>query len=188
MNIATKLESKLTINITQSKTLNEIILILLGSVFIACASQATLPLSPIPITLQTLAIMLIGVTMDAKISGKIVLAYLCEGAVGLPVFADFSAGIHVLFGPTGGYLFGFIPAAMFTAYLCQNGFAKYRVTAWLAALLGTTLLFIPGYLVLANFIGWHNAYLFGVAPFYLIEFFKLIILATITPLFWKIKR
>ena len=138
-----------------------------------------------PVTLQSFAALFIGMAVGPEMSIKIILAYLIEGVCGLPVFANFSWGLPVLLGPTGGYLFGFIPAAALAGYLLQNGFAKHRITIFLAALLATIVLFIPGYLVLAKFIGLRNAYKFGVAPFYLVEIGKLIFFTMITPYLWQ---
>ena len=116
-----------------------------------------------------------------------ILAYLCEGICGLPVFANFTCGIHILIGPTGGYLLGFIPAAFVAGYLLQSGWARNSITIFTTATLSTIILFIPGYLFLAKFIGFHQAYLLGIEPFYLVEACKIVILTLITPLFWHPK-
>lgn len=184
---AMRFESKFAYAIEQSQTLKNAMVILAGSFLIALAAQITLPIQPVPITLQTFAVLFVGMFFGPKVGSKMVLAYLCEGCCSLPVFANFSGGLHVLFGPTGGYLLGFVPATILTGYLLQMGLAKYRITIFLAASLGTILLFIPGYLVLAKFTGYRHAYTLGVAPFYIIELFKLTILTIITPFFWRQK-
>lgn len=179
-----KFESHLSIKIEQKSTLKSGALILLGSLLMAVSAQITIPFQPVPVTLQSFAAIFIGMAFSPTTSTKIILAYLVEGACGLPVFANFSCGIPVLLGPTGGYLLGFIPAAALTGYLLQYGFAKNRATIFVAALLGTITLFIPGYLMLAKFVGPHNAYTFGVAPFYLVEACKLAFFTLITPFLW----
>jgi len=180
-------ESRLISKINQRSIFKNYALILFGSLLLTISAQITIPLQPVPVTLQSFAALFIGMAFGPKTSIKILLAYLLEGLCGLPVFANFSCGLPVLLGPTGGYLFGFIPAAAFAGYLLQHGFAKYHITTFLAALAGTVILFIPGYLVLAKFIGMHNAYRFGVAPFYIVEICKLAFFTCITPFLWHKK-
>ena len=180
-----KMQSRLSAIISQNTRINNLATILFGSLLLGFAAQITIPLTPVPITLQTFAALFIGMIFGPRMGWKIIAAYLIEGVCGLPVFANFSFGPHVLLGPTGGYLLGFIPAAIVTGYLLQNGWAKHRLTIFLAALLGMLALFIPGYLVLASFVGFHNAYLFGVAPFYLADGCKVILLTATVPYFWK---
>ncbi|MGD9107987.1 MAG: biotin transporter BioY [Gammaproteobacteria bacterium] len=178
-------KSRLSAKIEQQSTLKSGALILLSSLLMAISAQITIPLQPVPVTLQSFAAIFIGMAFGPKMSIKIILAYLAEGACGLPVFANFSGGIPILLGPTSGYLLGFIPAAALAGYLLQSGFAKNRITIFIAALLGTITLFIPGYLMLAKFIGWRHAYTFGIAPFYLVEICKLAFFTFITPFLWR---
>lgn len=180
-----KMQSKLSNIISQNALLNNLTTVLFGSLLLGLAAQITIPLTPVPITLQAFAALFIGMIFGSKMGWKIVAAYLIEGACGLPVFANFSFGIPVLLGPTGGYLLGFIPAAIVTGYLLEHGWASHRLTIFLAALLGMITLFIPGYFVLAYFVGFHNAYLFGIAPFYLADSCKIILLTVSVPYFWK---
>jgi hypothetical protein len=81
-----------------------------GSIFIAMCSQISVPLIPIPITMQTLSVFLIASTLGPKIGMRAILLFLAEGALGVPVFANFSSELSVLLGPSGGYLLGFVPA------------------------------------------------------------------------------
>lgn len=182
---AASFENRLSAQIECSSIIKRWIIILLGSLLMAISAQITIPLQPVPVTLQSFVAMFIGMTFGPKMSTKIILAYLAEGACGLPVFAHFGGGILTLFSPTGGYLLGFIPAAALAGYLLQSGFAKNRITIFVAALLGAITLFVPGYLVLAKFIDWRNAYTFGIAPFYLVESCKLAFFTFITPFLWR---
>lgn len=177
--------SKLETNLREKKALYQIAAIIFGTIFIAVAAQITIPMQPVPVTLQSFAALLIGMAFGSKMGTTIILAYLLEGILGLPVFANFSWGLHVFFGPTGGYLIGFIPAAFLAGYLLEHGWAKHRLSIFFAAFFGTLALFIPGYLVLSNYVGSQNAYTFGVAPFYAVEFCKLIVFTLITPYFWR---
>jgi len=184
----TQLESRWIPKIHQTTMLQNIIVVILGSILLAVSAQITIPLQPVPVTLQSFAALFMGMAFGPKLGAQIILAYLVEGACGIPVFANFGYGLPALLGPTGGYLFGLIPAAVLAGYLLQCGFAKYRITIFLAALAGTVALFIPGYLVLSKFVGFHNAYLFGVAPFYGVEICKLIFFTLITPFLWRQKQ
>lgn len=178
-------ESKLLDIAKHNKVLQNIIIVIFGSILLAVAAQITIPLQPIPITLQSFFALFVGMAFGPKMGGKIILVYLCEGACGLPVFSNFSGGIHILLGLRGGYLLGFIPASVLAGYLLRVGWVKHRITVFLAALFGTIVLFIPGYFVLSRFVGYQNAYLFGVAPFYLVEICKIAIFTVVTPFFWK---
>lgn len=182
---AIQFESKLVCKQAHNKILTNIITVLCGSLLLAVAAQITLPLQPVPVTLQSFAALFIGMAFGPRMGSQIIFAYLCEGICGLPVFANFSWGVNVLFGPTGGYLMGFLPAAILAGYLLEMGWVKHRFTIFLAALLGTIALFIPGYFVLAKFIGFHNAFLFGIIPFYMVELCKIVVFTVITPCFWR---
>ena len=95
-----------------------------------------------------------------------VLAYLMEGAIGLPVFAQMKAGAHVLVGPTAGYLWGFIFAAFLIGYLAENGFTTKPVSSFLSCLVATTLILILGTLYLSAFnVGFNEALIMGFYPF-----------------------
>ncbi len=185
--INTNTENKLSIAFKQPAVLYNIAAIFLGSLLIAIAAQITILIHPVPVTLETFAVLFMGAMFGPRLGGAIVLAFLCEGLVGLPVFANFQFGIAVLLGPKGGYLIGFLPAAILTGYLLEKGWAQYRTTIFLAGLIGTIVLFIPGYFMLARLTGPKAAYLFGVAPFYIGEFCKLVLLAFLAPFFPKKK-
>jgi len=168
--------------------LQQIITIVCGSIFIALSAQITIPLLPVPVTLQTFAVLLISAALKPKLSSKIVIVYLLEGICGLPVFTKLSGGIAVFLGPTGGYLMGFVFAAHLVGLLLQNGWAHNRITIFSSILLGDIAIFTFGYLSLARLVGYQNAYTFGVAPFYLVELAKILVITMIiTPFLHKSK-
>ncbi len=161
----------------------QFLLILAGSLALALASQLSVPLKPVPLTFQTPTFLLIGLLYGAKRSGLVVSAYLFAGAAGLPVFANMSAGFPVLFGPTGGYLLGFFPAAILTGYLAEQGWANSRIGIFSIFCLGTVIIFLFGASWLSLFVGWHKAYLLGVKPFLLTGIIKIIAAVVIAPRF-----
>ena len=115
--------------------------ILLGSAFVAVCSRVALPLyfTPVPLTLQPMAILLLGLVLSPRLAAAALLAYLAEGAAGLPVFspAPASAGLAHLFGPTGGYLLAYPGAAMFISVLfgrTRRGFSSAVICAALGSL------------------------------------------------------
>ncbi len=113
-----------------------------GSFFIAIAAQISVPMLPVPMTLQTLAILLVGLTFGARMGTLTLLAYLGEGAMGLPVFANGGNGA-AFFGPTAGFLVGFVMMAAIVGYAADRG-VKGLVGTAAVALLASALLYIPG--------------------------------------------
>jgi biotin transport system substrate-specific component len=133
---------------------------LLGSAVLAASAQISLPMWPVPATLQSLAVLLLGALGGARLGVASVALYLAEGAVGLPVFANGAGGIAVLAGPTAGYLVGFLPAAWLA------GFAGRSLPRQALVLTAAHLvLFVPGVTWLAGFIGWERALVAGFAVF-----------------------
>ena len=163
----------------------QVFTILAGVFLLALASQLSIPLQPVPLTFQSATVILIGIACGARLGCYVIVSYLIAGACGLPVFADFSAGIPYFFGPTGGYLIGFLPAAALSGTLAQKGFARSILGSFIAACLGVCIIFLLGVSVLSIFVGWHKAITFGIMPFILSEPLKLIAVALIAPRFWK---
>ena len=128
---------------TQSR-MAQVALVVGGSLFIALAAQVSVPMIPVPMTLQTLAILLVGFAFGARLGAATLLAYLAEGAMGLPVFAQGMNGI-AFFGPTAGFLVGFVGLAAIAgvaADRCVRGFVGTAAVA----LLASALLYVPGVL------------------------------------------
>lgn len=126
---------------------------LLGSWALAASAQVVVPMWPVPATMQTLVVLLLGALGGPALGLASVAAYLAQGAAGLPFFAGGKAGLAVLAGPTAGYLFGFLLAAWVAGF--ARGLAWWRQGALL--LLAHLLLFAPGVAWLAAFIGWARA-------------------------------
>ena len=142
--------------------------IILGSFLIAVLAQISIPLpfTPIPITGQTIGVILVGGLLGARRGAMAVLTYLMEGAIGLPVFAQMKAGAHVLVGPTAGYLWGFVFAAFLIGYLAEKGWTVKPTSSFFSCFAATTLILVLGTLYLAAFsVGFNKALIMGFHPF-----------------------
>ena len=128
--------------------LYDIVLIIGGSLLVGLCAQVAvwLPFSPVPVTGQTFAVLMIGALFGARRGCFTMLAYIAEGAAGLPVFALGRAGLPILLGPTGGYLVGFVAAAYITGLLAEKGWDRRVGTTVLAMLLGSVGMYAFGLL------------------------------------------
>ncbi len=163
-------------------------LVLGGSLLIALGAQAALhlPFSPVPITAQTLAVLLTGALLGSRRGALSVLAYLMEGLAGWPVFSAGRAGLAHLLGPTGGYLLGFVAAAYLTGYLAERGWDRRVGTTVLAMLAGNAALYAPGLAWLARFVGASQALTLGLYPFIIGDLLKIALAAALLPTGWKV--
>ncbi|MBY0545449.1 MAG: biotin transporter BioY [Gammaproteobacteria bacterium] len=169
----------------QHRLLKQAFLVFMGVVLLFGASQLAIPFKPVPLTFQSAMVVLIGMTYGSRLGLATVIAYLAAGALGAPVFAEFSAGPQVFFGTTGGYLIGFIPAVLLSGLLADRGWACRYVMAFAAAILGALPIFLAGAVQLSFFIGWHAAWLVGVKPFLATELVKLFIIAFAAKQVWR---
>ena len=124
-----------------------LMLVLGGSLLIAASAQIAirLPISPVPITGQTFAVLIVGMLLGSRLGALAAIAYLAEGLV-LPVFAEFRTWSHPFTLWTAGYLFGFIGAAWLTGWLAENGWDRRPVSTAAAMVLGNIAIYIPGML------------------------------------------
>ena len=106
-------------SLQSQKVLKSVFVILVGTILLAVSAKIQTPLAPVPVTMQTFAVLLIGMAFGYRIGTAIVIIYLIEGAFGLPVFAK-GGGLIYFQGPTSGYLFGFIFGAFFSGYFKIN--------------------------------------------------------------------
>ncbi len=171
-----------------SNTYITISLMLLGSFAIALAAQMKIyiPGNPIPITMQSLAVLIIGASYGIKKATGAIGLYLVEGALGIPVFAGGAAGISVLGGVTAGYLFGFFVAGIVMSYLSEKYFLDRDLKTALALfLIGHIIIFTFGVVWLSSFIGMNTAIDNGVLPFIPGMIIKTLLASIITPVMWK---
>ena len=134
-------------------SLTQVLLVLGGTVLIAISAQIAVPMFPVPMTLQTLAILIVGLVYGARLGTITVLAYLAEGAMGLPVFANGGNGLAYMMGPTGGFLVGFVFMAFLAGYASDRGMTAGIISASATTLLVSALLYIPGLLWPALYFG-----------------------------------
>jgi|ERR1051325_1919666 biotin transport system substrate-specific component len=120
-------------------------LVIVFSLFIAAAAQFAIHIGPIPITGQTFAVLLTGALLGSRLGAAAVIAYLIEGAIGLPFFAGGAAGLIRFFGPTGGYLVAFPAAAFVTGAFAEYGWDKNYLRAVAAMAIGSLIIFLGGW-------------------------------------------
>ena len=140
---------------TKSSIKSEMLQIVIGVGLLFGCAQVSIPLQPVPITLQTVAVMLIGLFYSKQVAVKTVLSYLALGTLGAPVFANFSGGIAKLIGPTGGYLIGFLVAVYGMAAARERILKDTYVSMICNCIIGNVLIFIPGISWLSFYVGFH---------------------------------
>ena len=159
-----------------------------GTALLTLSAKIQVPFYPVPMTMQTFAIMVIAMAFGWKLGAATVALYLLEGAFGLPVFAGTPAkgiGIAYMTGPTGGYLLGFFLAAGLTGWLAQRGWDRNVATTLAAMVAGTAVIYLFGFAWLSTLIGAAKAWQFGVLPFLLGDAFKIALTAALMPLLWR---
>jgi biotin transport system substrate-specific component len=176
--IATKLRP-LAITLAPAGTLWRVVLVVAGSVLIALAAHIAVPLpfSPVPVTGQTLAVLVVAAALGARLGALSVVLYVLEGLIGLPVFAGGASGIARLIGPTGGYLVGFIFAAVVVGALAERGWDRRPSTCALAMFVGQAIIYLVGLTWLARFPLQTGLLQAGLLPFLVGDTYKLIIAA-----------
>jgi len=154
--------------------------IILFSAFTALAARVTIPLpfTPVPITLQVMAVLLSGLVLGPKAGAASQIVYLAMIAAGLPLDAN-ALGLAALTGPTAGYLMGFVPAAFLTGWLAEN-LPVTRASRFLAASAGVGVIYATGVAWLTPAVGnLRTAWMLGVAPFILIDLGKALVAAAV---------
>ncbi|WP_341954428.1 biotin transporter BioY [Salinibacterium sp. TMP30] len=166
----------------------DLVLVGAGAALTAAMAQLVVPLYPVPITGQTLAVLLVGSTLGATRGMLAMLLYAILGIVGLPVFSEASSGLGVLAGTTGGYIVGFIFAAGLTGWLAQRDWDKKFLGAAVSFLAGTGLTFVFGLTWLALVTGGslEQVLAWGLYPFIIGGVIKAAIAAAIIPSTWKL--
>ena len=157
-----------------SKALRAVVLAVAGSLLLWASAKAQVPFYPVPITMQTGVVFLLGIAYGPRLAIATILLYIAQGALGLPVFAgtpERGIGLPYILGPTGGYILSWLPAAAITGWVAQ------RSRHWLAIGLGVLAAIVVNYTFgvawLTTFVGWPKAFTVGVLPFLLGDLLKL---------------
>jgi|TARA_B100001094_G_C18094843_1_gene752465 biotin transport system substrate-specific component len=163
-------------DLKQSKIIKNVFVALMGTVLLAVSSKIKIPFYPVPMTMQTLVILVLGITLGWKLGLLTVSLYLFEGIIGLPVFSgspEKGVGIIYFIGPTMGYLIGFLFAVYFAGKFKFDGSFFKR---FLQLIFSVSFIYIFGILWLGNIIGWEKPlFQLGIQPFLLAELFKILI-------------
>jgi len=168
-----------------TRLLRAALVVMAGSVLLAVTAHVKVPFWPVPMTMQTFAVLVIGMACGARLGAATVAVYLLEGALGLPVFAG-GAGFAYLAGPTGGYLAGFVLAAALTGWLAERGFDRSVLRTMAAMLAGDVIILGLGVAWLATLIGAEKAIAAGLLPFLAAEVFKIVLAAAVLPGAWRL--
>ena len=169
---------------TSSRLLRLAILVVGGTALMALSAKIQVPMWPVPMTMQTFAVLVIGMAYGWRLGGLTLLAYLAEGAVGLPVFAG-GAGPVYMAGPTGGYLAGFAISAVLVGWLGERGWDRSVVMTLVAMALGTAMIFGTGVAWLSALIGFEAAVANGLVPFLAGAALKIALAAAVLPFAWR---
>ena len=176
-------------NFKQSKLIKYIFFALIGSILLAISSKIKIPFYPVPMTMQTLVVLLIGIMFGWKLGLATVSLYLFEGVIGLPVFSgtpEKGIGLVYFTGPTMGYLIGFLV----TVYISGKFvYSKNAIENFLKILIATSFIYILGLAWLGNLIGWDKPiFQLGAQPFLLAELFKILIVTLMVNKIKKIRK
>jgi biotin transport system substrate-specific component len=169
----------------------DIALAIAGSLLLTLSAKLQIPFWPVPMTMQTFVVLVIGMAFGWRLGAATVALYLVEGALGLPVFAgtpERGIGLAYMAGPTGGYLAGFLAAAVLCGRLAERGWDRDPWRTALAMTAGHLLILFLGWAWLATLVGPQKAYLTGVAPFYAATVAKTLLAVVALPFAWKLVR
>ena len=173
------------------KKTNDFVYVLLtsviGSFLLAISSKVQIPLTPVPVTLQTLVLLVMSMFLGWRGALGATSLYLFQGAIGLPVFAH-GGGFVILFGPTGGYLFGFLIASLVVGYLAEKGWDKSVVLTFTSMTIGTLIIYLFGVIWLSYLKDLNTALVFGLLPFITPDILKICLGTCLVSAGWEISE
>ena len=176
----------------RTNVLTNALLLAAGVLLVAAAAQIRIPLAdtPVPITGQTFAVVLIGAAYGASLGASTLVAYWLIGLAGAPIYAEGKSGWDTFVGPTGGYIVGFVLAAALTGYLAQQRWDRRFSSSLGAMLLGNVAIYVPGLLWLAHYLntGVNDTLVAGLYPFVLGDVIKLFLAGALLPSAWLAVR
>ena len=175
-------------NLKEISLLKSLFLAILGSIFLALSAKIKIPFWPVPMTMQTFVVLLLGVLYGWKLGLFTVSLYLLEGIAGLPVFAgtpEKGIGFVYFTGPTMGYLIGFLISVSLAGFFTfSNNFAKN----FIKLIFSVSFIYLLGLIWLGSLIGWDKPiFSLGAKPFLLAEIFKILLLAILIPKITKFR-
>lgn len=174
----------------ENALVRNILLAVTGSIALWISAKIQIPFYPVPLSMQSLVVLMIGMAFGWRLATATILLYLAEGLAGLPVFAGTpEKGISLAYmaGPTGGYLLGFIIAAAAVGWLAERGFDRNIFLTAVAMLIGSALIYLPGIAWLGSVVGWDKPILqWGMIPFLYGDVLKLVLAALLMPTLWKL--
>ncbi len=176
-------------NLKEASLLKNLFIAILGSIILAISAKIKIPFYPVPMTMQTFVVLLLGVSLGWKLGLFTVTLYLVEGIAGLPVFAgtpEKGMGIVYFTGPTMGYLVGFLAAVYLTGFFTfDNNFFKN----FAKLLFSVSFIYLLGLIWLGSLIGWDKpVFKLGAQPFLLAELFKISLLTLLVPTILKFRK
>ena len=176
-------------NLKEASLVKNLFIAILGSILLAISAKIKIPFYPVPMTMQTFVVLLLGVSLGWKLGLFTVALYLVEGIAGIPVFAgtpEKGMGIVYFTGPTMGYLIGFLAAVYLTGFITfDNNFFKN----FAKLLFSVSFIYLLGLIWLGSLLGWDKpVFKLGAQPFLLAELFKISLLALLIPLILKFRK
>ena len=173
----------------QSKIIKSLLVIFFGSIILAISAKVKIPFYPVPMTMQTFVVLLLGLSFGYKIALATISLYLLEGIIGLPVFSNSperGIGLTYFIGPTMGYLIGFLAACFLASFINQK---DNFFMIFLKLILSVSTIYILGVLWLGILLGWDKPILeLGVKPFLLAELFKISLLTVLSKKILKLRK
>lgn len=161
-------------------------LVLGCSLLLTASAKIAVPIGPVPVTFQTLAVLLLGVALGKRLAVLAVLTYLAQGLCGLPVFYDMVAGPLKFLGPTGGYLIGMLPAAWIAGYAAERGKDRRFWTALPYLAVAHQVIFVFGVLWLSLLLGSvERGFAWGYVPFFGLDVAKFVLASAVVAGLWK---
>jgi len=172
-----------------ARVARNVLLALGGTLALTVSAKTQIPFWPVPMTMQTFVVLVIGMAYGTRLGVATMALYLLEGALGLPVFAGTpgkGVGLAYMMGPTGGYLLGFVAGAGLCGWLAERGFDRSPLKMFVAMSLGHALIFVFGATWLTQLMGLERAFAVGIVPFWAATIAKTLLGVVTLPFAWKL--